>query len=603
MRDLTGRVCAWHFLFRQAGANIKSFWVAWLWPLVAVWATILAAIVVTAQLDVISKFGIGGNGIISELAILFDVKNVPIINVPVNNQEDSARFALFDDVEMTEREFQGQCPLGEEITCRLKITPLIWKIVKGKVIFNSVYSRLPRHIKFARNIVRGSKTTVFNAQNPNSKVFVDFWASREAKVGSQAARFIVTGDISLVAGPGSGEYCYPERNLFKQSMAAIFSIVGACAGIAGFWIVFFGIDQRCWRKGWRLSTALALSAFLIVGGWFTQAIYPLPVALSAEYASVFCGSSGVSATRYRRTEDVGVFSVVIPKLKLGDVERQIFTADFVEASHDAALQQRPEAIDCLSVHHAIDVLLRRVPNEGVRIAAFQMPVTRMFVGGDQAHVIGNRVADETIQRVGIGIVDDASDDIAFALCGTDDNELASDASARLFLVPMPIAVGTADVSFIDFDNAAQFGFRFDQRSADFVAHGMSSSVGTEAHHPLDLQRAHALFAREHVMNDPEPVAERFIRVFEDSPSNDGEPIALVRRANIALPFERHGFDWKHFVVVAARTNDPERPAPSLQVGAASFLIGESRLELSGGHLRDWFWTACHDVSPIREIMA
>jgi hypothetical protein len=58
------------------------------------------------------------------------------------------------------------------------------------------------------------------------------------------------------------------------------------------------------------------------------------------------------------TEDIGVLPVVIPELKLGDVQMQILFADLVESPDDPALQDRPEAFNGLSVDCAVNVLVR-----------------------------------------------------------------------------------------------------------------------------------------------------------------------------------------------------------------------------------------------------
>jgi hypothetical protein len=50
-------------------------------------------------------------------------------------------------------------------------------------------------------------------------------------------------------------------------------------------------------------------------------------------------------SRNRRSEDVCILPIVVAALKFRDIERQIFAADFVEASHDAALNQRPNAFN------------------------------------------------------------------------------------------------------------------------------------------------------------------------------------------------------------------------------------------------------------------
>lgn len=64
-----------------------------------------------------------------------------------------------------------------------------------------------------------------------------------------------------------------------------------------------------------------------------------------------------------RSEDVSVLSIVVAKLELSNVQRQILVADLVEAPHDATLNQRPEALDCVGVDdsgNAVFVLLRHI---------------------------------------------------------------------------------------------------------------------------------------------------------------------------------------------------------------------------------------------------
>jgi hypothetical protein len=82
---------------------------------------------------------------------------------------------------------------------------------------------------------------------------------------------------------------------------------------------------------------------------------------SAEYADengfrlwwmLLIGFAGLSlwlahsalATFDRRSEYVGVLPIIVTKLKLSDVEWEIFAADFVEATDDPALEDRPETL-------------------------------------------------------------------------------------------------------------------------------------------------------------------------------------------------------------------------------------------------------------------
>jgi hypothetical protein len=119
-------------------------------------------------------------------------------------------------------------------------------------------------------------------------------------VGPQATLFSITRYVGLIASAQSGEDCHAKGYLFQKSVLAVFGVFGVGVLAAGLWFLFFGIDRPYWRGG--LGFALCASGSLIVGSWFTQAIYPLPVAFYAEYASVFCGSYGVSAARYSRAE-------------------------------------------------------------------------------------------------------------------------------------------------------------------------------------------------------------------------------------------------------------------------------------------------------------
>ena len=95
------------------------------------------------------------------------------------------------------------------------------------------------------------------------------------------------------------------------------------------------------------------------------------------------------ASRDSGPEDVVVVPVVIPKLKLGDVERQIFGADFVERADDAALEDRPEAFDGLSVYRANNILASGVINDAMRIVS-KVLITNPLIGAGQANLCSIR---------------------------------------------------------------------------------------------------------------------------------------------------------------------------------------------------------------------
>src|SRR6187401_1926412 len=80
-------------------------------------------------------------------------------------------------------------------------------------------------------------------------------------------------------------------------------------------------------------------------------------------------SSCASASCYGSAEDIGVVAVVVAKLEFRDVQRHVLGADLMEAADDPALEDRPEAFNCLRMHRADNVLLGAVHDAFVRIFA------------------------------------------------------------------------------------------------------------------------------------------------------------------------------------------------------------------------------------------
>ena len=165
---------------------------------------------------------------------------------------------------------------------------------------------------------------------------------------------------------------------------------------------------------------------------------------------------------------------------------------------------------------------------------------------------------------------------------------------------MAVIVFPANVSFINLDNAAKFGFRLNKRRADFVAHIERGLIGTEAHLPLNLQRANSFFAAQHQVDHFKPLAKRLVGVFKNGARDVRESItrALDRLTLIALPFKRHRTDRENLCVAATRASDTIRPATSNKIGGDKLPHrSETRLELRFGHLMDWLWTLGHDDLP------
>ena len=175
---------------------------------------------------------------------------------------------------------------------------------------------------------------------------------------------------------------------------------------------------------------------------------------------------GVSATCYRRAEDIRVVPIIIAPLKLCDIQRQVLAADFVETSHDAALQERPKTVDRLSVNSAVDILASTVPHGPV---LSQFAISGIFVGRDQADFFRGGFTNKAVQRLSVGMFDDAGHDIAIALYRADNGVFAFSAGPWRALIPMPVSVLATNISFINFDNAIANSEKEKAREEDCTA--------------------------------------------------------------------------------------------------------------------------------------
>jgi hypothetical protein len=110
----------------------------------------------------------------------------------------------------------------------------------------------------------------------------------------------------------------------------------------------------------------------------TARLYPSAIwlCLSSEDAA----SESSSASCYDFGEDIRVLPVVVPKLKLRKIEREIFFAYVMVVANNSALEQGPETLDGVSVHDAAHVFFLAVVNRFMREADFiESGVSRRFI--------------------------------------------------------------------------------------------------------------------------------------------------------------------------------------------------------------------------------
>ena len=283
-------------------------------------------------------------------------------------------------------------------------------------------------------------------------------------------------------------------------------------------------------------------------------------------------------------------AIVIAELEFSNIERHIFAAHFMERTDHAALENRPETFDSLSVNCADDILTACMVNDAMRIFAVKPIVTGRLIGAKQTDLVGDGFANKCGESVRIDIRDNTSDDIAFAADSADDRGFAgtdtASATPAAALIPMSVFRQPADESFINLDNAAELVDIFHECNADAMTHIPSGLQRTKAHIAPNLASAYSFFAGEHQMNDAIPIAERFIRVLENRTSEMRETIRASLAAIRALPMPSTGFKIVNPFTPATRAADAFRPALANKVSTTSVFVGEYRLELRDAHLMD-----------------
>lgn len=317
------------------------------------------------------------------------------------------------------------------------------------------------------------------------------------------------------------------------------------------------------------------------------------------------------ASAYRLAEDVGVVAVVIAELEFGDVQRQVFGANLMKRADDPALEDRPEPFDSVGVDRPDDVLALAMVNDAMRKFFVKTAIATPLVGTKQTDLLRDGTANERAQSVAAHILDDPRNNLTLALDGTDDGDFArSDAAspaALPALVDVPVLRKATDKRLVNLDDAHQLAKFFGREAGTHpVAHVPSRPVGAEPHHPVNLQRANAFLARQHQVDDAEPLPERLIGVLKDRAADMREAVVGPGRgASVAEPVPFHRAVRFDVRVTTARADDELGPAMFSQIEAAGILIREGRFPLADRHLMDRFWLfgSGHGGAPFRQEAA
>ena len=291
--------------------------------------------------------------------------------------------------------------------------------------------------------------------------------------------------------------------------------------------------------------------------------------------------------------------MIMPEGKLIEIERQIVTGDLMERTHDAALDQGPEAVDVGGMDVAANVLLVLVTDGPVLHAEILLdaPVSAMFVSSNQLDLAGDCLRDESLQGGGVGILDHLRHNITLAGDGSDDRDLSSRATPALAALASSTDTSAvavlglpADIGLVNFHDTRQLAeLLIPHGGSDSMTHVPRSPVGATSDHTVNLECADSLLAAAHEEDDLEPSPQRIIGVLEDRAHQRRESVALGRTL-LALPRPGAG-EFMYLLIAATRARDTLGPAHLDKVGPAGIFGRESVHQLSECHHAEKYTTS------------
>lgn len=260
-------------------------------------------------------------------------------------------------------------------------------------------------------------------------------------------------------------------------------------------------------------------------------------------------------------EKITVLPAIEPERHFVEIGGEMFRADLMPCTDDAALQQREGRLNRVGVDDTAHITPIEVSNRLVPLAerVSHNGVRAVVVRDEQFYIVANVFAHELAQRL-----------CRHAL-GAEEPERPATLPDRqhglLVLRPITVAAYLAtDIGFVDFDDAAEFGLLgFQHRGADSVAQ-VPCGLVTDAKCPLHLIGREAFTRFDQEQDGGEPCFERQVRIAKDVASGHGELVSAL-----ALPLLPTG-DRVYDFGLTTGASDAIRPTQPLEQFTA-LLVG------------------------------
>ena len=276
-------------------------------------------------------------------------------------------------------------------------------------------------------------------------------------------------------------------------------------------------------------------------------------------------------------KEIRILPAIKTETHLFQVGWQMFRADLMPRSHDAALEKREGRFDGVSVNVPVNVDMAFVSNGFVLFDVIGSPhrigISGPLIGHDHIDIFAHVFSNKRRQSCALSILGMEESEIATTLAYAQNDfflrSAPSNASPALF---------SANVSFVQFDGAIQHrSIGFFHRGADSMAEIPRGFVA-DPKGALDLICAHSFPCFAEQEHGHEPRFQREMSVMKDGLSEHAELVPALDTLELFL----RG-NLEHTLALAADTFDTVRPAQFLEQRPALFVGREHLSEVGESH--------------------
>lgn len=202
-----------------------------------------------------------------------------------------------------------------------------------------------------------------------------------------------------------------------------------------------------------------------------------------------------------------VFAVVKPEAHFVQIGRQVFRADFMPRSNDAALQERERRLDSIGVNLAMRVfagVVNRLVLRGLYLIQSE-GINQGFIGQNNFDVSAHVRVDDVLHSLGLRVLRANHPKISVALANPD-NDLRG-------VLRTPAALLARNIGFVYLYHTAK------QRTRLSLYHRLANAVRevprcfvADADGALNLAGGHSLFRFAEQRDGNKPLPQRQVRI-------------------------------------------------------------------------------------------